>query len=548
MALLVAILLLPAGAIAIHAGLSAAGARHQTVQGEEGARIYQSLGLVRDQISQIREMARSLAANSELMSRGARACENGLNQFAVELRRNASITLVGEEGEVWCSNGASTFFAKGEVLGLVHSAEDSNDVVVGFLPGAAPLSFVAAVAPMARPAGTVEGGFVVITLPAQGLLGEALSVARQNEGYALLVDRGGEILASAHPPSELNSAGVREQIRAHAPNALEQAFLAGEHWAVGVPLERGRLYLVVGWLPVAVTWSEAASAVWALLAPIFLWWGGIAAAWYAVDMFVARPLVAIERLAKGYMDGAEVALDDRDLINAPVEIESLRRTLVTMHETLRGREARLADALSEERALLREVNHRVKNNLQLVASLLSIQVRASADQDEARGLLRAQERVQVLALAHTRIYESGRVREVALDLLTEDIVRTLMAAKRATTDKAERPAANVQMDLEPVRVSVDRAVSYAFLIGEALLLAVDTERGERDAPAGPLAIALKKANDTEITLEIGGLGALGSAFAASRMIEAFARQMNAVVQCDENSFRLMWSEDSSLEA
>ena len=64
-----------------------------------------------------------------------------------------------------------------------------------------------------------------------------------------------------------------------------------------------------------------------------------------------------------------------ELTGAPDEIRSLRRTLAAMAKTLRGREQRLVAALAEERALLREVHHRVKNNLQMVASLLNIQAR-----------------------------------------------------------------------------------------------------------------------------------------------------------------------------
>jgi two-component sensor histidine kinase len=77
------------------------------------------------------------------------------------------------------------------------------------------------------------------------------------------------------------------------------------------------------------------------------------------------------------------------LRGAPTEIASLRRTMAAMAKTLGGRELRLAEALREEQALLHELHHRVKNNLQMMASILSIQSRLAMDESEARGLLRA---------------------------------------------------------------------------------------------------------------------------------------------------------------
>jgi two-component sensor histidine kinase len=193
----------------------------------------------------------------------------------------------------------------------------------------------------------------------------------------------------------------------------------------------------------------------------------IGAGWVAVEVFVARPLSSLEAAARGFARGEDIA-DPPALLSAPVEIRSLRRTLAAMAKTLRGRELRLVEALAEERALLREVHHRVKNNLQMVASLLNIQARAAPDESEAWGLARAHDRVQLLALVHQRIYSSGELRELRVDDLAAEIARQLLQSRG--------PAAkdiNLILDVAPARAGADRAVPLAFLIGESVSAALD---------------------------------------------------------------------------
>src|SRR5690606_39439827 len=92
-------------------------------------------------------------------------------------------------------------------------------------------------------------------------------------------------------------------------------------------------------------------------------------------------------------------------------------------------ELRLVEALAEERALLREVHHRVKNNLQMVASLLNIQSRAASDESESWGLARAHDRVQLLAVVHQRIYSSGELRDVRVDDIAAEVARQLLQSR-----------------------------------------------------------------------------------------------------------------------
>jgi two-component sensor histidine kinase len=219
------------------------------------------------------------------------------------------------------------------------------------------------------------------------------------------------------------------------------------------------------------------------------------------------------------------------MASAPDEIRALRRTLAAMAKTLRGREQRLVETLGEERALLREVHHRVKNNLQMVASLLNIQARAAADESEARGLARAHDRVQLMALVHQRIYASGEVRLLRLDELAAEIARQLLQSRGAAAKDI-----NLKLDLGEARVDVDRAVPATFLIGEAMSNALDALA---DATA-ELTLALREDETGEIRISLEGEGGAQTTSPSARLIDAFARQLGAAIGRDPQRPYAIW--------
>jgi two-component sensor histidine kinase len=74
---------------------------------------------------------------------------------------------------------------------------------------------------------------------------------------------------------------------------------------------------------------------------------------------------------------------------------------------LRDEHARLARSVAEKDVLLKELHHRVKNNLQVIASLLRLQSKAARDESAAAILRESQHRVEAIAMIHDQLYESG---------------------------------------------------------------------------------------------------------------------------------------------
>jgi two-component sensor histidine kinase len=304
--------------------------------------------------------------------------------------------------------------------------------------------------------------------------------------------------------------------------------------AIIVPLYAPDLYAVMSWAPDQPLWQRTGGVLFSIGAPLLIWLLAISAGWFAIEVFVARPLSSLEAAARGFARGEDIA-DPPALLSAPSEIRSLRRTLAAMAKTLRGRELRLVEALTEERALVREVHHRVKNNLQMVASLLNIQARAAPDESEAWGLARAHDRVQLLALAHQRIY-AGELREVRIDDLAAEVARQMLQSRGAPAKEV-----NLVMELGPARAGVDRAVPLAFLIGEGISAALDAL-----SDAGPVELQLMLAEDDagEIRFAIDADIDAERAHApgpGARLIDAFARQLGATAGRDPARPYMLWA-------
>ncbi|MGE0178319.1 MAG: sensor histidine kinase [Sphingomonas sp.] len=198
-----------------------------------------------------------------------------------------------------------------------------------------------------------------------------------------------------------------------------------------------------------------------IVTPLLMWLWASAIGWLLVRHLLLRPLERIQRAISAYQPG------DRPLALAPVrspahEIDALAQSFDTMTQTVAGHEADLEAALLRQVLLVREVHHRVKNNLQVVSSLLNIHARGATDDSAASAYAAIQRRVDALAIVHRNHYaELEDNRGVALRPLVSELAANLRAS-------APRDAAGVQIlhDVDPVHVSQDVAVSIAFLVTE----------------------------------------------------------------------------------
>lgn len=183
--------------------------------------------------------------------------------------------------------------------------------------------------------------------------------------------------------------------------------------------------------------------------------------WIGVNRLVVRWIRRINRVTRLYGAG-RLSVRVGAIGTAPPEVRALAAAFDTMADRMEKRSADLRAALDGRTALLRELHHRVKNNFQLVASLVSLQARrADPAVREALGALEV--RVHVIAAAHRAAYAAGEIAAVPFAPLVCDVVEILRAG-------AALPARQILVSQSPGlgAVDLDTAVSIAVLVAEVL--------------------------------------------------------------------------------
>ncbi|MDP5279591.1 histidine kinase dimerization/phosphoacceptor domain -containing protein [Sphingomonas sp. DG1-23] len=201
---------------------------------------------------------------------------------------------------------------------------------------------------------------------------------------------------------------------------------------------------------------------------VLMWIAAAAIGWFVVDILLIRPLRRLRTSVGRYQPGEVLDMKRFGAIPA-LEIRELGQTFQQITRTVRLHEADLADGLVRQTRLTREVHHRVKNNLQVISSLINFHARGAKSAEATEAYASIQRRVDALAVVHRHHYaelEENR----GLDL--RSIIGELAANIRATAP--ERAAGlGITLEIEPLLVNQDVAIAVAFLITELVELAVN---------------------------------------------------------------------------
>jgi two-component sensor histidine kinase len=178
--------------------------------------------------------------------------------------------------------------------------------------------------------------------------------------------------------------------------------------------------------------------------------------------------VAIEK-ARLYRDLQKTLLD-LQVAHNELEQRVQERTAALAHTNLelqseiterKKAEEQLAQSLQEKEALLKEIHHRVKNNMQVVSSLLSIQSGRVDDPVSLEILRDSQSRVRSMALIHEKLYQSENIAQVSLSEYASSLVRYLFSIYQ----KAEAPI-ELRINGDGVSLGVDEAVPCGLILNE----------------------------------------------------------------------------------
>jgi two-component sensor histidine kinase len=184
-------------------------------------------------------------------------------------------------------------------------------------------------------------------------------------------------------------------------------------------------------------------------------------------------------------------------------LRSLKVDRIRIDEEIERRvEERTSDlrrALAEKTTLLQEVHHRVKNNLQVVCSLLSMQIGCAPGESVSGPLNDAYSRVLAMSLIHERIYHSESLSEVDFAGYIQALAERLFGAY--CVDPAR---IRLETDLEAVAIGLDQAVPCGLILNELVSNAL--KHAFRDGRAGLIRISLRRAAQGRVSLAIGDNG------------------------------------------
>ncbi len=196
--------------------------------------------------------------------------------------------------------------------------------------------------------------------------------------------------------------------------------------------------------------------------PALMWLTSFAVAYFAVHWLVIKHIGRLGRDMDSFMRTGHFSPSEPGY-GMPAEMREIAGSWHKLAETVVRDQAKLEDTIQDKTVLLKEVHHRVKNNLQLISSIVSLKTRTAATPEARLALKEVQMRVMSMALVHRALYETsteGRVR--ADELLSGIVQRTI------DTGMDTNLPMNLVQSYDPVTLYPDQALPISMLATEAI--------------------------------------------------------------------------------
>lgn len=260
-----------------------------------------------------------------------------------------------------------------------------------------------------------------------------------------------------------------------------------------------------------------------LLLPLLAFVLGLAAVWFTAERGVIRWIVYLQRVAAIYARG-RFTVRPLQAERAPPEIRELAATLDAMAGAIVARDASLMDSLAEKDALMREIHHRVKNNLQIITSLLNMQQRALADPAAKAAMNDTRQRITALAQIYRALYQGPDLKRVDLRPFLEELTAQLLANDMGTSNLVR-----TEVHADPLVIDPDRLAPIALFAVEAI---TNAQKHAFGATGGTLRVSFYvRGEEAELSISDDGPGAADSlgGGVGRTLMTAFARQLRGKV-------------------
>lgn len=385
-------------------------------------------------------------------------------------------------------------------------------------------------------------GLVSVSIPHRYLSERIEAAATSEDLHVAAVNQSGEIVVSTGDPGDARDLLPGEMSPEELVGMGSQTFVSdsigGERRLYAVDAVLPQSVVLVGSRPLgnsASTVGGLQSGL-ALAFPIVMWIAGIGVAMLGLQRLVVRHVrslrSAMRRFALGDRSQSSLTLDD-----PPEELEEAARAFSRMALIISDAEARQQKDLQDKEVLLREVHHRVKNNLQLIGSIMNMQMRTAESAETRRMLMGLQRRVRGLATLHRTLYTT-------LDMTTVDGGDIVRAVMHDVAQGALPQGVSLKIDVEPAQLYPDQAVPLSMLAAEALTNALKYV-GRPEGGEAQIRVSLTRQEEDSFRLRIAntkgapvaeriedpaGTGGLGT-----KLMQAFVMQIDGTAEVTEDA-------------
>jgi two-component sensor histidine kinase len=501
----------------------------------------------------------ALARAPDLNGDDPAACRRFLDEL-IDLSRASysNIGVVDRSGHMWCSVVPSNPGAERVATqDWFIAARDSDRFSVGGIaagPDGAPAGVMVAMplAPQPERMATAMGAAAATNFAGvvvAGLRGEwfAARILPPDPGVAAwLVDGKGGVLpiGAVTGSGTVSPAMPRADLLVRllqAAEVLEARDQLGRLAAYAAAPVAGHLWLVIG----QADQDRASGARWRLF------WRGMALVGLVMAAFVlvatgahAVVVAPVRRLGlavQGWQSGSPFSPDappgSPDHLPLPAELRSLARRFATATARLTEREAELRRATERQDLLMQEIHHRVKNNLQIVASLLNLQANRIRLPEARAEFQSARDRVRALATLHRHLYVQGELHTINLRGFLVELCGQLFQAM------GEEEGRRIALEIEAPELQMlsDQAVPLALIVTEAVGNAL--KYAFPDGRSGRICVRLEaEADSARLIVQDDGVGIVAGRVETEsgtrdglglQLIRGFARQLGAVLTVDQ---------------
>ena len=409
---------------------------------------------VATEVAGARQLLSGLAADPALAAPEPAACESLLARaFAWQPERLKGLALLDASGAVACHAGPAriaggTGAAWFDKLRTEPASESLRD-------GGAPALLVA----VARRADGVFAGAVAAVLQSRRLAERVPAPM----GAAWLIDPAGQLLElGPERPDVLPLPPDRTRLLA-ARDALEVARAAdGRFVAFAVGRVDDGLRLLVATDASADVAAAHRLLLMRVAGLVLLLGAGLAAVALGANVMLVQPIKRLSAAVQAWRAGAVFAVGQE--AGVPDELRHLAASFAEATRALAEREQQLQRAITQQDLLMQEIHHRVKNNLQIIASLLNLQASRIRLPEARREFAAARDRVRALATLHRHLYAHGDLHTINMRGFLIELCDQVLAAM------GETAGGHIRLGIEApeLQISSDQAVPIALIVTEAV--------------------------------------------------------------------------------